>query len=94
MGVRKITYSVPDSEYLTISVNGVKIFVRGGNWGLDEALKRIPKERLEAQIRMHKQANMNLIRNWVGQSTEEDFYAMCDKYGILLWDEFFPAESE
>jgi len=32
---------------------------------------------------------MNLIRNWVGQSTGEDFYELCDKYGILLWDEFF-----
>jgi hypothetical protein len=88
-GVRKITYSVPDSENLTISVNGARVFIRGGNWGLDEALKRIPRERLEAQIRMHKLANLNLIRNWVGQSTNEDFYELCDKYGILIWDEFF-----
>ncbi len=89
VGVRKITYSVPDSENLTISVNGVRIFIRGGDWGLDEGLKRIPRERLEAQIKMHQLANMNLIRNWVGQSTGEDFYELCDKYGILLWDEFF-----
>ena len=88
-GVRKITYSVPDSENLTISVNGVRVFIRGGDWGLDEAMKRIPRERLEAQIRMHQLANMNLIRNWVGQSTGEDFYEMCDKYGLLIWDEFF-----
>lgn len=88
-GVRKITYSVPDSENLTISVNGVRVFIRGGNWGLDEAMKRIPHERLDAEIRMHKLANMNLIRNWVGQSTSEDFYEICDKYGIMLWDEFF-----
>jgi len=88
-GVRKITYSVPDSENLTISVNGVRVFIRGGNWGLDEGLKRIPRERLEAEIRMHQIANLNLIRNWVGQSTGEDFYDLCDKYGILLWDEFF-----
>ena len=88
-GVRKITYTVPGTNNLTISVNGVPIFIRGGNWGLDEALKRIPRERLEAEIRMHKLANMNLIRNWVGQSTSEDFYELCDKYGILLWDEFF-----
>jgi Exo-beta-D-glucosaminidase Ig-fold domain/Glycosyl hydrolases family 2/Glycosyl hydrolases family 2, TIM barrel domain/Glycosyl hydrolases family 2, sugar binding domain len=88
-GVRKITYSVPDSEFLTISVNGVRVFIRGGNWGLDEAMKRIPRERLEAQIRMHQLANLNLIRNWVGQSTDEDFYELCDKYGLLLWDEFF-----
>jgi Exo-beta-D-glucosaminidase Ig-fold domain/Glycosyl hydrolases family 2/Glycosyl hydrolases family 2, TIM barrel domain len=88
-GVRKITYSVPDSENLTISVNGARVFIRGGNWGLDEALKRIPRERLEAEIHMHQLANLNLIRNWVGQSTGEDFYELCDKYGILLWDEFF-----
>jgi len=88
-GIRTITYSVPDSDNLTISVNGVRIFIRGGDWGLDEGMKRIPRERLEAEIKMHQLANMNLIRNWVGQSTGEDFYELCDKYGILLWDEFF-----
>ena len=92
-GVRKISYSVPGTDTLTISVNGVPIFIRGGNWGLDEALKRIPRERLEAQIRMHRLANLNLIRNWVGQSTSEDFYDLCDKYGILVWDEFFQPNS-
>jgi hypothetical protein len=88
-GVRKITYSVPDSENLTISVNGARVFIRGGNWGLDEGMKRIPRERLDAEIHMHQLAHLNLIRNWVGQSTSEDFYELCDKYGILLWDEFF-----
>jgi Exo-beta-D-glucosaminidase Ig-fold domain/Glycosyl hydrolases family 2, sugar binding domain/Glycosyl hydrolases family 2/Glycosyl hydrolases family 2, TIM barrel domain len=88
-GVRKISYSVPGTDTLTISVNGVPIFIRGGNWGLDEALKRTPRERLEAEIRLHQLANLNLIRNWVGQSTGEDFYELCDKYGILIWDEFF-----
>ena len=88
-GVRKISYNVPGAETLTISVNGVPIFIRGGNWGLDEGLKRIPRERLETEIRLHQLANLNLIRNWVGQSTGEDFYELCDKYGILVWDEFF-----
>jgi hypothetical protein len=88
-GVRKFSYSVSDSENLTISVNGVRVFIRGGNWGLDEAMKRNPRSRLEAQIRMHQLANLNMIRNWVGQSTSEDFYELCDKYGLLVWDEFF-----
>jgi mannosylglycoprotein endo-beta-mannosidase len=88
-GVRKIEYQVADSENLTISVNGVKIMVRGGDWGLDEAMKRVPRERLDAQFHMHALANMNLIRNWVGQSTNPMFYEMADKYGMLLWDEFF-----
>jgi hypothetical protein len=86
-GIRKITYGGMDA--LTISVNGVKVFIRGGDWGLDEGMKRIPRARLDAEIHMHALANMNMIRNWVGQSTDEDFYELCDKYGILIWDEFF-----
>ena len=89
VGVRKITYTVPGTDNLTVSVNGVKVMCKGGDWGLDEALKRIPRERLEAEIRMHQLANYTIIRNWVGQSTGEDFYELCDKYGIMLWDEFF-----
>jgi len=88
-GVRKVQYATADSDNLTLSVNGVKVFVRGGDWGLDEAMKREPRERLEAQIRLHKLANLNLIRNWVGQSTSEAFYELCDENGIMLWDEFF-----
>jgi hypothetical protein len=95
-GVRKISYSVPGTDTLTISVNGVPIFIRGGDWGLDEGLKRIPRERLDVEIRMHRLANLNMIRNWVGQSTGEDFYEFCDKYGLMVWDEFFqpnPADG-
>jgi len=95
-GVRKITYSVPGTDTLTISANGVPIFIRGGDWGLDEAMKRIPRERLDTEIHLHQLAHLNLIRNWVGQSTGEDFYELCDQYGILVWDEFFqpnPADG-
>src|ERR1700722_16064841 len=88
-GIRKIEYEVPGSDNLTLSVNGVKVMARGGNWGLDEAMKRVTRERLDAQFHMHALANLNIIRNWVGQSTNPDFYDMADKYGILLWDEFF-----
>lgn len=88
-GIRKIEYQVPDSENLTLVVNGVRIMARGGNWGLDEAMKRVTRERLDAQFHLHALANLNIIRNWVGQSTSPDFYDMADKYGMLLWDEFF-----
>ncbi|BCM92593.1 exo-beta-D-glucosaminidase [Abditibacteriota bacterium] len=88
-GIRKITYALPGSDNLALSVNGVPVLCKGGNWGMDEAMKRISAARLDAQVRMHKQANYTMIRNWVGQSTSEDFYNACDKYGIMLWDEFF-----
>ncbi len=88
-GIRKIAYSVPNSDNLNLVVNGVPVFAKGGDWGMDEAMKRSPRERLEAQVRMHQIANYTIIRNWVGQSTNPDFYDLCDKYGILVWDEFF-----
>ncbi|HVT81774.1 MAG TPA: glycoside hydrolase family 2 TIM barrel-domain containing protein, partial [Phycisphaerae bacterium] len=99
-GIRKITYAVPaeesripPTENLTLFVNGVPVFCKGGCWGMDEAMKRIPRERLETQIRFHALANYTMIRNWVGQSTSEDFYDLCDKYGILVWDEMFQANQ-
>ncbi len=95
-GVRKITYTLPGSENLALSVNGVPVIAKGGDWGMDEAMKRISRGRLDAQVRMHRIANYTMIRNWVGQSTSADLYDACDKYGILLWDEFFephPADG-
>ncbi len=90
-GIRKIEYAVPDSPFLTLSVNGVRVFCKGGCWGMDEAMKRSPRERLEAQIRFQKEAYYVMLRNWVGQSTSEDFYDLCDRYGLMIWDEFFEA---
>jgi hypothetical protein len=95
-GVRKITYTLPGSDNLALSVNGVPVIAKGGDWGIDEAMKRITRERLDAQVRMHRIANYTMIRNWVGQSTSADLYDACDKYGILMWDEFFephPADG-
>jgi hypothetical protein len=95
-GVRKITYTLPGSENLALSVNGVPVIAKGGDWGMDEAMKRISRQRLDAEVRMHRIANYTMIRNWVGQSTSADLYDACDKYGILLWDEFFephPADG-
>jgi len=91
VGIRKVTYFVEGSRNLTLSVNGVRVFAKGGNWGMDEMLKRIPRRRLEAEIKLHKDANYTILRNWVGQSTTEDLYDLCDRYGIMIWDEFFQA---
>jgi len=88
-GIRQIGYSVPSSPNLTLTVNGVPVVAKGGDWGMDEAMKRIPRSRLDAMIRMHRDANYTIIRNWVGQSTSDAFYDLCDRYGILVWDEFF-----
>lgn len=75
--------------YLVIKVNGQKIECLGGDWGMDDAMKQISPERLEPYIRMTRDAHMNMILNWAGQSTSEALYDLCDKYGILVWNDFW-----
>src|SRR6185437_2902121 len=42
------------APYLVIKVNGVRIAARGGNWGMDDARKRVSRERLEPYFRLHR----------------------------------------
>jgi hypothetical protein len=83
--------TIPDSNnpYLVVNVNGQKIFCKGGNWGMDDAMKRVERERLEPAFRLHKEANYNMIRNWTGECTEEVFYELADEYGMLVWNDFW-----
>ncbi|UBD75413.1 glycoside hydrolase family 2 [Parabacteroides goldsteinii] len=78
----------PENPFLTICVNGKRIFCRGGNWGMDDGMKRVTRERLEPYFRLHKEANFTMVRNWTGESTEELFYTLCDEYGLLVWNDF------
>ncbi len=32
-----------------------------------------------------------MIRNWVGQTGDEAFYDACDKYGVVVWQDFWLA---
>ncbi len=79
------------APYLVIKVNGVRIACRGGNWGMDDARKRVSRERLEPYFRLHHDANLNMIRNWMGQNTEETFYDLADEYGLLVWNDFWDS---
>jgi beta-galactosidase/beta-glucuronidase len=88
---------VPDAgltPYLVIKVNGVKIAARGGNWGTDDWRKRVSRERLEPYFRLHKDAHLNVIRNWVGQNTEDVFYDLADEYGLLVLNDFWASTQD
>jgi hypothetical protein len=79
------------TPFLTIRVNGVRIAARGGSWGMDDSRKRVSREKLEPYFRLHRDANVNIIRNWVGQSTEETFFDLADEYGLLVWNDFWAS---
>jgi hypothetical protein len=79
------------APYLVIKVNGVRIACRGGNWGMDDSRKRVSREHLEPYFRLHHDAHLNIIRNWVGQDTEETFFDLADEYGLLVWNDFWES---
>ena len=42
-------------------------------------------------VRYHKEMNFTMIRNWVGQTGDDEFYDACDRYGIMVWQDFWLA---
>ena len=82
------------TPYLVIKVNGVRIAARGGNWGMDDWLKRVDRQRLEPYFRLHRDANVNIIRNWVGQNTEESFFELADEYGLMVLNDFWASTQD
>lgn len=92
-GIRKYEYHyVPNKAgwpVLTFLINGQKVFLKGGNWGMSEYLLRCHGEEYEQKIKLHKDMNYNMIRLWTGTVTDDEFYTYCDRYGIMVWDDFW-----
>ena len=82
------------APYLIIRVNGRRIAARGGSWGTDDFMKRSSREHLEPFFRLHRDAHVNIIRNWVGQNTEQVFYDLADEYGLLITNDFWTSTQD
>ncbi len=89
-GIREFTYSDVMSD-LKMFINGRRFFPKGGNWGFSEYNLRYTADEYGTAARMHRDMNLNMIRNWVGQTGDEEFYDACDKYGIVVWQDFWLA---
>jgi beta-mannosidase len=73
----------------TFEINGKKMFAKGGNWIPVDQLLRLDHDKYDWLLRLFKEANFNLLRVWGGGLYEtDDFYELCDEYGILAWQEF------
>jgi len=87
-GIKKYSYDTI-GHVLHLSINGKKIFIRGGNWGMSEYMLRCRGDEYDYKVKLHKEMNFNMIRNWIGSVTDEEFYQACDRYGIMVWDDFW-----
>ncbi len=89
-GARELSYEDVDSS-LKIYVNGRRVVPLGGNWGFPEQNLNFRGREYDISVRYHKDMNFNMIRNWVGQTGDEAFYCACDRYGIMVWQDFWLA---
>ena len=82
-----------DGHSFYFELNGVKVFAKGANYiPQDNFLPRVTDERYEKTILDAVNTNMNMLRIWGGGIYENKiFYDLCDKYGILVWQDFMFA---
>ncbi len=88
-------------ESFYIKLNGVPVFMKGANYiPQDNFQNRVTLERYEHMIKSAADAHMNILRVWGGGIYENnEFYDLCDQYGILVWQEFafacamYPSDS-
>jgi len=77
---------------LVLSVNGLRIFCRGGNWGLFDIALRMPEEKMKQSLLFHKELGFTMVRNWMGNTMTPDFFKYCDQYGLLVMNDFWAAK--
>ena len=90
-----------DGHCLYFELNGKPVFAKGADMiPLDNFLPRISKVRYEKHVLDAKAVNMNMLRVWGGGVYEDDyFYELCDRHGIMVWQDFmfacstYPADS-
>lgn len=77
-------------ESFEFNVNGVSIFAMGADYiPEDNMLARCNLKRSEQLIKSCAEANFNCLRMWGGGYFADDwFYDLCDRYGLLLWQDF------
>jgi beta-mannosidase len=105
IGLREIELCQEQDQWgqeFTFYVNGVRLFAKGADWiPADSLPTRITESYLESLLKSAVDANMNMLRVWGGGYYPEDmFYDLCDRYGILIWQDFmfacgiYPADAD
>ena len=99
--LRLVRDKVADGTTFYFELNGEPLFAKGANYiPCDCFLPRVTRETYERTIRDAVDVNMNMLRVWGGGIYEDDFfYELCDREGILIWQDFmyacavYPAEG-
>ena len=89
-GIREVKTIDKDTK-LKIYINHRRLVPLGGNWAFSENNLNYRGREFDAAVRHHKEMNYNMIRNWVGMTGDKEFFEACDRYGIMVWQDFWLA---
>lgn len=82
-GIREVGINGKKEFYL----NGKRLFLRGTNVIPTLFLSELNEKKIEDQLGLIKDANINIIRMHAHVNRTE-YYEECDKQGILIWQDF------
>jgi len=96
IGIRTIRLNRSDDEYgqkFCFEVNDQPIYAKGANWVPPSLFAgSVTDDIYEKLLIAAKDAQMNIIRVWGGGYYEsEKFYEICDREGLLVWQDFMFA---
>ena len=78
-----------DKYNWTFEINGERHFIKGTGWCTMDPLMDFNRGRYERQISMAALMNCQMMRAWGGGMPEtDDFYDLCDRYGIMIIQEW------
>lgn len=89
-GLREMTYDT-SAGILDIYINGRRLIGNGGNWGFPEIYLNYRAREYDAAVAYHADMNFTMIRNWVGQTGDREFFEACDRHGVMVWQDFWLA---
>ena len=85
-----------DGEGFGLIVNGVPVFCRGACWSnADVTTLAGGRAAYEPWLQLAREAGMNMIRlPGVMTYEDDDFFALCDELGIMVWQEMMLANFD
>lgn len=100
VGFRSVRYlrcegAGEDTLPYSVEINGRRVYIKGVNLTpLDMMYGDVTAQRYVQTVEALRRANVNLVRVWGGGLIERElFYDLCDRNGVMVWQEFIQSSS-
>ena len=95
-GIRTIEVVTEEDAFgrsFFLKLNGEPVYIKGANYIPQHSfVTEVSDENYRQIIQTAVESNMNMLRVWGGGIYEKDiFYELCDRNGILVWQDFMFA---